>query len=77
MQRAHDTQLRLGRGAQRPGAHRDHDIEADVQGTRSALDERIARERGFAWLVAAQHLAPTRLELGGRLLDRPIVRADD
>ena len=67
---------RPGRAScQRPGPDRGHHVETDVERAGPALDEGVAGEGGLARLVAAQDPAPARLQLGGRLLDGPVVGA--
>ena len=64
---------RPGTARQGPGPDGGDHVEPDVERARPPFDQGVAREGGLARLVAAQDPAPARLELGGRLLDGPVV----
>ena len=76
VQRADDPELGLAGFAEGPGPDSDHDVEPDVEGADTALDEGVAREGGLARLVTPEDPAPAGFELGGRLFDGPFVGAD-
>ena len=73
---AHHAELSLGGSTQGPSPHRHDDVEADVQRTRAALDQRVTRKSGLAGFMATKDAAAAGLELGCRLLDRPVVGPD-
>ena len=75
--RTRDAELGLSGLRRRPGSHRHRDSESSIEWTHAIRTDAVARERRLARLVTPQHPIPRRRHRTGRLLDRPVISADD
>jgi hypothetical protein len=72
-----DTEFGLRQGPERTSPDGCHDVETRIEWASAPLYQCVAGKRGLARFVTPERGASRRLDGGGRLLDGPVVGADD